>query len=104
MKLAECSVAGFVHLPNKDKRCFKKHLLSFIERLREEPRSGTVVVVRLVDLVRVELHLVVVEVEVGSVRELAIAIGIIVFVHPGHQNLKSDSCWQQDTISLLNLI
>lgn len=42
------------------------------ERLREETGRGTVVVVRIVDLVRVELELVVVEVEDRGVRELAL--------------------------------
>ena len=43
------------------------------ERLRDEPRRGTVVVVGVRDIVRVELGLVV-EVEVRSVAELTIAI------------------------------
>ena len=43
-------------------------------RLREETGRGTVVVVRIVDLVRVELELVVVEVEDRGVRELALVV------------------------------
>ena len=43
------------------------------ERLRDEPRRGTVVVVGVRDIVRVELGLVV-EVEVRSVIELTIAV------------------------------
>ena len=43
------------------------------ERLRDEPRRGTVVVVGVRDIVRVELGLVV-EVEVRSVAELTIPI------------------------------
>lgn len=42
------------------------------ERLREETRRGAVVVVRIVDLVRVELELVVVEVEDRGMRELVL--------------------------------
>jgi hypothetical protein len=74
------------------------------ERLREEPGGGTVVVVRIADIVRVELHLVVVEVEVGRVRELTIAIRIIVFAHPWHRNQTNGSCWKQDVIQFLNFI
>ncbi len=42
------------------------------ERLRKERRSGAVVVVRIVDPVRVELELAVVEVEDRRVRKLAL--------------------------------
>ena len=53
------------------------------ERLRSEARRGAIVVVGIVDIVRVELDLVVVEVEVRGVLELAIAIiGIFAFIHP----------------------
>jgi hypothetical protein len=44
------------------------------ERLREEDGRGTVVVVRVVDIVRVELDLVLVEVEVRRVVEDLIAL------------------------------
>jgi len=44
------------------------------ERLRDEARRGAEVVVRVRDIVRVELGLVVVEVEVRSVAELTIAV------------------------------
>ena len=58
------------------------------ERLRGETRGGTVVLVRIVDVVRVELDLVVVEVEVRSVTEADIGIRIFVFVHPCHRSFK----------------
>jgi len=44
------------------------------ERLRSEARRGTIVVVGVRNIVRVELDLVVVEVEVRSLAELTIAI------------------------------
>lgn len=52
------------------------------ERLRTEPRGGTVVLVRIADPVRVELNLAVVEVEVRSVVEANIGIRMTVFVLP----------------------
>lgn len=51
----------------------------FEERLREERRGGAVVLVVVVDPAAVELELVVVEVEVGRVHELAIGIRINLF-------------------------
>ena len=59
-----------------------------LERLRNERRRGTVVVVRIVEPVRVELDLAVVEVEVRGVIEANIGIRIFVFAHPSHQSLK----------------
>jgi len=59
-----------------------------LERLRNERRRRTVVVVRIVEPVRVELDLAVVEVEVRGVIEANIGIRIFVFVHPSHQSLK----------------
>jgi hypothetical protein len=47
------------------------------ERLRREPRRGAIVVVGIVNIVRVELDLVVVEVEVGRLREHAITVRIL---------------------------
>ena len=58
------------------------------ERLRGETRRGTVVLVRIVDVVRVELDLVIVEVEVRSVIEANIGIRIIVFVRLCHRSFK----------------
>lgn len=52
------------------------------ERLRKEGRSGTVVVVRVVGPVGVELELAVVELEVRSVREVAIGIRSIASAYP----------------------
>ena len=58
------------------------------ERLRNESRGGTVVVVRIVEPVRVELDLAVVEVEDRGVIEADIGIRRIVPTHPCHQSLK----------------
>lgn len=53
-----------------------------VERLRKERRRGTIVVVRIVDRVRVELDLVVVELEVRGVREVAVGIRSIASAYP----------------------
>lgn len=50
-------------------------------RLRDKPRDRTIVVVRVVDPVRVELDLVVVEVEVRSVRKVVVSARIFA-THP----------------------
>ncbi len=53
------------------------------ERLRGEERRGAIVVVGIVDILRVELDLAVVEVEVRSVVKLARAIiAKFAFIHP----------------------
>lgn len=53
------------------------------ERLRSEARGRAIVVVGIVDIVRVELDLVIVEVEVRSVVKPVIAvIGKFAFIHP----------------------
>jgi hypothetical protein len=53
------------------------------ERLRETARGRAIVLVRIGNIVRVELELVVVEVEVRSVVEDVIAIvGEFAFIHP----------------------
>lgn len=54
----------------------------FGKRFRDRSRSGAIVVVCISNVVRVELHLAIVEVEVRSVVELA--IGIIVLFPPVH--------------------
>ena len=74
------------------------------ERLRREARGRAIVVVDIADIVRVELDLAVVEVEVRSVREVAITVRISVFVCPWHRNLINDPCWQLGIFLLLNLI
>lgn len=56
--------------------------LLYKERLRNETGSRPVVRIGIVDEVRVELDLVVVEVEVGSVVEANIGIRIIVSIRP----------------------
>jgi hypothetical protein len=50
------------------------------ERFRNRCRRGTIVVVRVVNVVRVELHLAVVEVEVRRVVKLP--VGVIVLLPP----------------------
>lgn len=58
--------------------------------LRENARSRTIVVVRIVDMVVVELQLVVIELEVQGVLEVAIGIGCFVSVRPDHESLSAD--------------
>ena len=55
-----------------------------VERLRNEHRRRTVVLVGIVEPVRVELDLAVVEVEVRGVIEADISIRIFVLAHPSH--------------------
>ncbi len=62
-----------------------------LERLREEPGSGTVVLVGIVNPVRVELDLAVVEVEVRRVVEANIRLRKIVFARPWHRSSKAVS-------------
>ena len=82
-----------------------KDAFSDKERLREERRRGTVVLVGIVDLVRVELDLAVVEVEDRRVREVAIGIRIIALIHLCHQALNFTSRWKRNYMLLtLNLI
>jgi len=85
------------------------------ERLRDEAGGRTIVPVRIVDIVRVELDLAIVEVEVRGLVEIAIGIRIIVFAHPKSLELEvimtsiSEhflflySLWQQSTISEFHL-
>jgi len=58
------------------------------ERLREEGRRRTIVVVGIVNPVRVELELAIVEVEVRRLVEVAIDIRISVFARPCHRNVR----------------
>ena len=55
------------------------------ERLRKEPRRGTIVVVRVTHVVRVELDLAVVEVEVRRVVEPAISVWILLLPIYSHR-------------------
>ncbi len=89
MKLDACLAVGLDHLVvhNKTKGTCEGALCE-VERLRNKHRRRTVVVVRIVEPVRVELDLAVVEVEVRGVIEANIGIRIFVFVHPSHQSLK----------------
>ena len=59
------------------KKCPGEGGISVEERFRNGCRRRAIVVVRIVNVVRVELHLVVVEVEVRRVVELAIAIVVL---------------------------
>ncbi len=52
------------------------------ERLREEGRDGTILLVGIVDPVRVELELAVVPIEDRCVREVAIGIRSFVSIYP----------------------
>ena len=58
--------------------------------LRSNPRSRPIVIVRIVGMVVVELQLVVIELEVQGVLEVAIGIGCFVSVRPYHKPLSSD--------------
>ncbi len=58
------------------------------EELRNETGGRPVVVVRIRHVVRVELDLVVVEVEVRGLVEADIGIRIFVSTHPCHRSLK----------------
>lgn len=58
--------------------------LSCEERLREEAGGGAEVLVSVVEPVRVELELAVVEVEVRRVLELTIGFRIFAFTYPRH--------------------
>ncbi len=73
------------------------------ERLRSEPGSRPEVVIRIVNIVRVELELVIVEVEVRRVREVAIGVWILP-LPVRSPKLESGSCWKQDAFSPLNFI
>ena len=53
-----------------------------LKKLREEPRRRTIVVVVVVNPVRVELDVTIVEFEVRRVAEIVIAIRIIALIHP----------------------
>ncbi len=77
-KSVGCSAAGYEQL--KTYSLSPRYIAGAFgeERLREERGRRAVVVISIVDPVRVELELVVVEVEVGSVREIAISVRRIV--------------------------
>ncbi len=60
-------------------------------RLREEPGSRTVVVVRVVDIVRVELELAVVPVEDRRVLEATIGLRIFAISHQESPAIESAS-------------
>ncbi len=73
--------------------------------LRDKTGSRTVVVVGIVDPVGVELDIVVVELEVRGLREVAIGIGKFAFVRPCHQTSNLTSRWKRNYMfSILNLI
>ena len=71
------------------------------ERLWREPRRSAAVVVGIVNIVRVELDLVVVEVEVGRLREDAITVWIL--LPPVRSpKLEDVSQWKWDFFSFLS--
>ena len=72
----------------KQKASVMDTFCSFLERLRKKTRHRPIIVVRIVDPVRVELDLAVVEVEVRSVREITVGVRIIAFVRLCHQTAK----------------
>ena len=75
------------------------------KRLREERGGGTIVVVGIVEPVRVELHLAVVEVEDRRLVELAVRIRIIALARLGHRISRVTSRWKRNYIlPILNLI
>jgi len=59
-----------------------------MERLREKARRRAIVVVGIVEPVRVELDLALVEVEVGRAGEIAISFRLIAPARPCHQTAK----------------
>ncbi len=97
----ECSAAGFAPpgSPANTKGIPEDTLYLTAEILREEHRSRTIVLVRLVEPVRVELDLIVVEVEDRGVVETIVGIRIFAFTLPCHRSLKVII-----TILLLNCI
>lgn len=72
----------------KQKASVMDTFCSFLERLRKKTRHRAIVVVRIVNPVRVELDLAVVEVEAGSVREIAVSVRIIASVRLCHRTAK----------------
>ena len=105
MKSVACLVDGLGLLILLDKtKSTHMDALCEVERLRNESRRGTVVVVGIVEPVRVELDLAVVEVEVRGVIEADIGIRIICLCPSVSPKLESIPCWQQGAISLLNFI
>lgn len=108
MRSVECSVAGFDPLRLRSRKGIRfADTLSCRERLREEGRSGAIVLVGVDVPVGVELDLAVVEVEVEDrrVREVAIGVRIIAPIHLWHQALRFTYRWKRNYILLaLNLI
>ncbi len=88
MKSVECLVVGYDQVVQQDSKkvSFQIPFCRVLERLRNESRSGTIVAVRIVEPVRVELDLAVVEVEDRGVIEADIGIRRIVPTHPCHQS------------------
>ena len=69
------------------------------ERLRKEEGSGAIVLVGIVDIVRVELELVVVDVQDRRLHELAIRIRIIASAHPINRTLGVEVSRSPELIS-----
>ena len=108
MRSAECWEDGFARLkPSRvrERVPMRVPFLNKEEWLRDKTGSRTVVVVGIVDPVRVELDLAVVELEVRRLREVAIGIRNFAFVRPCHQTSSFTSRWQRNyMLSILNLI
>ncbi len=64
------------------------YLLFCEEELRNEAGGGTIVVISIRHIVRIELKLVIIEVQDRSLREHTIAIRKSTSIHLHHQNLK----------------
>ncbi len=76
MRSEECSADGFVPVKLLKQKGYPQWIpLKFKkERLREEARRRAIVRIRIVDEVRVEPDLAVVEFEVGRLREVAVLV------------------------------
>ena len=61
------------------------------EKLREKRGRRAILIVRIVDRIRVELDLVVVEVQDRRVVEAIVRIRIFVFTHLGHRSSKAQT-------------
>ena len=72
--------------------------------LRTERRRRSIVVVRIINLVRVKFDLVVVELEVRRVIEADIGIRIICLCPSESPELENVPRWQQGVISFLHII
>lgn len=75
-----------------------------LETLREKPRGRAIVLVGIVNIVRVELDLVVVEVEVGSLVEGTIDLGILLLSICKHRKSRFTCRMTKYALSFLYFI